>query len=38
VDQVVFVDFERGAIRLGRCGQLAEAWSAICVTPEELAG
>jgi magnesium chelatase subunit ChlD-like protein len=38
VDQVVFVDFERGAIRLGRCAQLAEAWDAACVTPEALIG
>ena len=38
VDQVVFVDFERGAIRLGRCAHLAQAWGATCVTPEELTG
>jgi magnesium chelatase subunit ChlD-like protein len=36
VDQVVFVDFEQGAIRLERCEQLAKAWGATCVTPEEL--
>ncbi|MEW6339719.1 MAG: VWA domain-containing protein [Paraburkholderia sp.] len=37
-DQIVFVDFERGAIRLGRCQQLAEAWGAMWITPEELIG
>lgn len=36
VDQVVFVDFERGAIRLGRCEQLAQAWGAAWVRPEAL--
>jgi magnesium chelatase subunit ChlD-like protein len=35
---VVFVDFERDAIRLGRCEQLAQAWGATCVRPEELIG
>jgi magnesium chelatase subunit ChlD-like protein len=37
-DQIVFVDFERGAIRLGRCEQLAQAWGVIWVTPEALIG
>lgn len=37
-DQIVLVDFERGAIRLGRCQQLAQAWGARCVTPEGLIG
>jgi magnesium chelatase subunit ChlD-like protein len=37
-DEVVFVDFERDSIRLGRCEALAEAWGARCVTPEELIG
>jgi magnesium chelatase subunit ChlD-like protein len=37
-DQIVFVDFERGAIRLGRCEQLAHSWDATCVTPEALIG
>lgn len=37
-DQIVLVDFERGAIRLGRCQQLAQAWGASCVTPEGLIG
>ncbi|WGS53404.1 VWA domain-containing protein [Paraburkholderia sp. D15] len=37
-DQIVFVDFERGAIRLGRCASLADAWDAQCVTPESLIG
>ena len=36
VDEVVFVDFERGAIRLGRCEVLADAWGARCLTPEQL--
>ncbi|WP_144137436.1 vWA domain-containing protein [Paraburkholderia sp. BCC1884] len=35
-DEVVFVDFERGSIRLGRCAMLAEAWGARLHTPEEL--
>jgi len=35
-DEVVFVDFERGAIRLGRCEQLALAWGATWVRPEAL--
>ena len=38
VDQVVFVDFEREAIRLGRCEALADAWGARRFTPEELMG
>jgi magnesium chelatase subunit ChlD-like protein len=33
---VVFVDFEREAIRLGRCQTLADAWGAALLTPEEL--
>ena len=37
-DQIVFVDFEQGALRLGRCATLARAWDARCVTPEELIG
>ncbi|MGF6742057.1 vWA domain-containing protein [Paraburkholderia atlantica] len=37
-DEVVFVDFERGAIRLGRCEELARAWGARRLTPEELIG
>lgn len=35
-DEVVFVDFEREAIRLGRCQTLADAWGAALFTPEEL--
>ncbi|MFM0007875.1 VWA domain-containing protein [Paraburkholderia dipogonis] len=38
VDEVVFVDFEREAIRLGRCEMLADAWGARRFTPEELMG
>ncbi|MFM0242261.1 vWA domain-containing protein [Paraburkholderia phytofirmans] len=34
--EVVFVDFEREAIRLGRCEMLADAWGARRSTPEEL--
>jgi magnesium chelatase subunit ChlD-like protein len=37
-DEVVFVDFEREAIRLGRCATLAQAWGARCFRPEELIG
>ncbi|WP_233835377.1 vWA domain-containing protein [Paraburkholderia sp. ZP32-5] len=37
-DEVVVVDFERGALRLGRCEALADAWGARCVAPEELIG
>jgi magnesium chelatase subunit ChlD-like protein len=37
-DEVVFVDFERGTIRLGRCEALADAWGARLVTPEALIG
>ncbi|MFL9963814.1 VWA domain-containing protein [Paraburkholderia sediminicola] len=37
-DEVVFVDFEREAIRLGRCATLAKAWGARCLMPEELIG
>lgn len=37
-DEVVFVDFEREAVRLGLCEALAEAWGAARVTPEELIG
>jgi magnesium chelatase subunit ChlD-like protein len=36
VDEIVFVDFEREAIRLGRCATLADAWGARRVTPEDL--
>ncbi|MFM0043461.1 VWA domain-containing protein [Paraburkholderia sediminicola] len=35
-DEVIFVDFEREAIRLGRCRTLADAWGAALFTPEEL--
>ncbi|CAE6814306.1 hypothetical protein R69619_05811 [Paraburkholderia nemoris] len=35
-DEVVFVDFERAAIRLGRCQTLADAWGAALFTPDEL--
>jgi magnesium chelatase subunit ChlD-like protein len=35
-DQVVIVDFERGAVRLGRCEQLAQAWGAMRATPDDL--
>ena len=35
-DEVVFVDFERAAIRLGRCRTLADAWGAALFTPDEL--
>jgi len=35
-DEVVFVDFEREAIRLGRCHALADAWGAALFTPDEL--
>jgi magnesium chelatase subunit ChlD-like protein len=38
VDEVVFVDFEREAVRLGRCEVLATAWGARRLTPEELIG
>ncbi len=38
VDEVVFVDFEREALRLGRCEVLADAWRARRCTPEELMG
>jgi magnesium chelatase subunit ChlD-like protein len=37
-DEVVVVDFERDAIRLGRCEALADAWGARLFTPEELIG
>ncbi|CAB3704610.1 vWA domain-containing protein [Paraburkholderia rhynchosiae] len=37
-DEVVFVDFERGTVRLGRCERLAQAWGARRFTPEELIG
>jgi magnesium chelatase subunit ChlD-like protein len=35
-DRIVFVDFERGAVRLGRCERLALAWDAECVRPDAL--
>ncbi|MFL9904404.1 VWA domain-containing protein [Paraburkholderia fungorum] len=35
-DEVVFVDFERETVRLGRCRTLADAWGAALLTPEEL--
>ncbi|NYH17100.1 vWA domain-containing protein [Paraburkholderia bryophila] len=38
VDQIVVVDFEQGAIRLGRCASLADGWGARYVTAEELIG
>ncbi|WP_345816526.1 VWA domain-containing protein [Paraburkholderia sp. PREW-6R] len=37
-DEVVFVDFERDQVRLGRCEALAQAWGARRFTPEELIG
>jgi magnesium chelatase subunit ChlD-like protein len=37
-DEVVFVDFEQGSIRLGRCAALADAWGARRFTPEDLIG
>ncbi|MDR6408937.1 UNVERIFIED_ORG: magnesium chelatase subunit ChlD-like protein [Burkholderia sp. 1595] len=37
-DEIVFVDFEREAIRVGRCETLADAWDARRFTPEELIG
>nr|WP_310134224.1 VWA domain-containing protein [Paraburkholderia terricola] len=37
-DEIVFVDFEREAIRLGRCEALVDAWDARRFTPEELIG
>ncbi|CAH2924803.1 MAG: ChlD component of cobalt chelatase involved in B12 biosynthesis [uncultured Paraburkholderia sp.] len=37
-DEVVFVDFEDGTIRLGRCERMAHAWGARRFTPEELIG
>lgn len=36
VDEVVFIDFERGSIRLGRCERLADTWGARRYTPEQL--
>ncbi|ASW02867.1 vWA domain-containing protein [Paraburkholderia aromaticivorans] len=38
VDEVVFVDFEREGLRLGRCEALADAWGARRLTPDELMG
>lgn len=35
-DHVVFVDFERGALRLGRGERLARAWGVTWCTPEDL--
>jgi magnesium chelatase subunit ChlD-like protein len=35
-DEIIFVDFEREAIRLGRCAGLARAWDATWVRPEDL--
>jgi magnesium chelatase subunit ChlD-like protein len=35
-DQIVVVDFERGALRLGRSERLARAWDAAWCTPEDL--
>jgi magnesium chelatase subunit ChlD-like protein len=35
-DEVVVVDFEREAIRLGRCRTLADAWDAVLLKPEDL--
>lgn len=37
-DEVVFVDFELGTIRLGRCEKTARAWGARRLMPEELIG
>ncbi|HEY2024003.1 vWA domain-containing protein [Paraburkholderia sp.] len=37
-DEVVFVDFERGGLTLGRCETLADVWGARCLAPEALIG
>lgn len=37
-DRVVFVDFERAAVRLGRCASLAREWDAEYCVPEDLIG
>jgi len=35
-DRTIVVDFESGAVRLGRCEKLAQAWGGICLSPDEL--
>jgi magnesium chelatase subunit ChlD-like protein len=35
-DRIVFVDCERDALALGRCGQLAQEWGARCMRPEDM--
>ncbi|MDE1182531.1 VWA domain-containing protein [Paraburkholderia sp.] len=35
-DRIVFVDFESGAVRLGRCEALAAAWDAAWLKPQDL--
>ncbi|TDV25587.1 magnesium chelatase subunit ChlD-like protein [Paraburkholderia caballeronis] len=37
-DRTVLVDFERGAVRLGRCAALADAWDGLYLTPDDLLG
>jgi magnesium chelatase subunit ChlD-like protein len=37
-DEIVFVDFEREMIPLGRCAAIAGEWGARCFAPEELIG
>ena len=37
-DRIVLVDFETGALRLGRCKTLAESWGALYLRPEDLMG
>ena len=34
--RTIVVDFESGAVRLGRCQQLAQAWGGVCLTPDAL--
>jgi magnesium chelatase subunit ChlD-like protein len=38
IDHAVIVDFETGAVRLGRCGTLARAWDAVYCTAAQLIG
>jgi magnesium chelatase subunit ChlD-like protein len=35
-DRIVFVDCEHHTLALGRCHELARAWGAACLRPEEL--
>ena len=35
-DRIVLVDFETGAVRLGRCEALARDWGAMYLRPEDL--